>query len=163
MAVLQQDYIAPRLSPHSLQACVATALESYGIKHGDQVHVAYLEDYRIHTSFVHLQYAIIHVLQFLQSHPSKTPIRLWITPEQGIHIRLSGQAIAPSLLQKLFSLFPAQETTHHLGLAISKLLIEAQGGSLWYATHASPQENYTDFTLMLPNADPPASIKKVFI
>jgi K+-sensing histidine kinase KdpD len=53
---------------------------------------------------------------------------------------------------ELFVLFPVKATTHHLGLAISKLLVEAQGGRLSYEVHTLPQASYTEFIINLPAA-----------
>jgi len=45
----------------------------------------------------------------------------------------------------------------HPGLAISRLLIEAQGGRLLYATSTLPQDSYTEFIISLPAAEEPLS------
>ena len=160
--VLKQEYITPYASLHSLQESVASALEAYGTyRIPPPIEVEDLEDYQVHVSWQHLQYAIIHVLQFLQMHQLNKQICLWITNQQGLHLRLVGKALSPQLLHKLFTLFPTQETTHHLGLAISKLLIEAHGGQLSYEAYTLPQESYTEFVINLPAANACRLIKEV--
>jgi nitrogen-specific signal transduction histidine kinase len=50
-----------------------------------------------------------------------------------------------------YSLPKKQPST--LGLAISKLLIEAHGGRLLYATGSQSQNVYTEFIIFLPPAE----------
>jgi Na+/proline symporter len=152
VTVLQQNYINPYLSFQSLKACVDTVLQAFGKNQVDYVQDDLTADYAVYASWPHLQYAIIHMVQFLQANLKKEPMHLWITHQQGIHMRLAGKAVAASLLKELFALFPAKGSTHHLGLAISRVLIEAQGGSLLYQTHAASQQPYTEFTIALPPA-----------
>jgi Na+/proline symporter len=153
VAELKTSYIAPQGSRLSLKACVNAALEAYCMRHPQSIHLDLLEDYMIDTSFNHLQYAIIHVLRFLHAHHLGDEVCLRTTRQQGIHMRLSGRALPPALLHDLCTLFPAKETAKHPGLAISKLLIEAHGGHLLYATGSQPQNVYTEFIIFLPPAE----------
>ena len=73
----------------------------------------------------------------------------------GWGIALLMQALSLSLLDELFTLFPARATTKHLGLAISQLLAKAQGGDLLYAVNDLPEDPYTEFILTIP----PTSLK----
>jgi Na+/proline symporter len=153
VAELRTNYIAPQGSLLSLQACVNAALKAYRMRHSQNIHIDLLEDYMIDTSFNHLQYAIIHVLRFLHAHHLGDGIYLRTTRQQGIHMKLPGQALPPALLHDLCTLFPAKEMAKHPGLAISKLLIEAHGGRLLYATGSQPQNAYTEFIIFLPPAE----------
>ena len=111
-------------------------------------------DYKIFTSFYHLQYALIHVLRFLNAHHrGSEDIRLWVEQKKGIHMRLPGQVLAPDLVHMLCSLFPLQTAAKHPGLAISKLLLEAHGGRLSCKIHALSKQPYTEFVLMIPPAE----------
>jgi hypothetical protein len=93
------------------------------------------------------------VLRFLHAHHLVDQVRLWITQQKGLHMRLSGQAFSSIMIDELCTLFPAKETAKHPGLAISRLLIEAQGGYLLYATNALPKDPYTEFIITLPHAE----------
>ena len=104
---------------------------------------------------------MLHILQFLHPLATEHPIRLWVERQSGIHMRLSGRAMATSLLQDLCTLFSAQGSAKHLGLAISKLLIAAQDGTLLYETYAHTNESYTEFSIKLPPADAHASMAEV--
>ncbi len=153
VAAIKTNYIALQRSLLSLQACVTTILKAYRRRHQQNIHVDLSEDYRVDTSFNHLQYAIIHVLRFLHAHHLGEQVRLWITQPKGIHIRLPGQALSPTMIDELCTLFPAKETAKHPGLALSRLLIEAQGGHLLYVTNTLPQDPYTEFIITLPHAE----------
>ena len=153
VAAIKTNYIVPQGSLLSLQACVTTILKAYRRRHQQNMHVDLSEDYRIDTSFNHLQYVIIHVLRFLHAYHLGDQVRLWTTQQQGIHMRLPGQALSPAMIDALCTLFPAKETAKHPGLAISRLLIEAQGGHLLYATNDLPQDPYTEFIIALPHAE----------
>ncbi len=153
VAEIKESYIAPQRSLHSLRSCVRAILEAYGMRHPPSIHVDLTEDYKIYISFNHLQYTLIHVLRFLQAHPQGDSVCLWTTRQQGIHVRLPGPALSPTLLHELCTLFPPQDMSKHPGLAISKLLIEAQGGRLLYATSTLVQDSYTEFILSLPAAE----------
>ena len=144
---LKDHYIAPQRSSLSVQACVATILEAYHRHHLPTVQVDTSRDYQISASFHHLQYALIHVLRFLHSYYKGETIRLWITQQEGIHLRLPGQALSSTLIHELFSLFPPKEYTKHMGLALSRLLLEAHGGDLLCRMQALPHEAYTEFVL----------------
>jgi len=64
---------------------------------------------------------------------------------------IKNSYIAPQKsLHELFALFPPKETAKHPGLAISRLLVEAQGGRLLYATSSLPQAPYTELIISLP-------------
>jgi hypothetical protein len=153
IAEIKTNHIAPQGSLLSLQACVRATLKAYRMRHPQEIHLDLLEDYRIDTSFNHLQYAIIHILQFLHAHHLGDEVRLRTTRQQGLQMRLPGQALPPALLHDLCTLFPAKATAKHPGLAISKLLIEAQGGRLLYATSTLPHNAYTEFIISLPPAE----------
>ncbi|MHA7878121.1 MAG: ATP-binding protein, partial [Bacteroidota bacterium] len=144
---MMTECIQPQRAIHSLKACLLPILEHYGKRHNQRIHVNQLDDYNAHVSEQHLQYAIIHVLRFLLAHHTEATIHLWITQQEGIHLRLSGQALASTLIHELFTLFPASEYAHNMGLAISRLLMEAHGGHLLCETKALPHEVYTEFTL----------------
>ena len=150
---IKESYIAPQGSLHSLRSCVRAILEAYGMRHPQSIHVDLTEDYKIYTSFNHLQYTLIHVLGFLHAHHLGDAVCLWTTRQQGIHVRLPGPALSPTLLHELCTLFPPQDMAKHPGLAISKLLIEAQGGRLLYATSTLRQDSYTEFIIALPAAE----------
>ena len=152
--VMLSECIAPQRALCSLQACVVAILEGYYTQHIHNIHVERLEDYMVSVSFRHLQYAIIHVLHFLHAHRRQEQICMWITQQEGIYLRLSGQALSSTLVQDLFSLFPPNAYAKHMGLALSRLLLEAHGGQLLCKTHALPHEAYTEFTIILPMADP---------
>ena len=49
-------------------------------------------------------------------------------------------------------LFPVQASAQHLGIAISKLLLEAHGGQLLCKTNHT-EEPYTEFILAIPPAE----------
>jgi hypothetical protein len=150
---IKTNYIAPQRALLSLQACVTTILKAYGTRHPQDINTELAEDYRIYTSFNHLQYAIIHVLRFLHAHHLGERVSLWIARQEGVHIRLAGQAVSSSLVQELFSLFPPKETTKNMGLAISRLLIEGHGGQLLCKTSSLPGQSYTEFVLVIPPAE----------
>jgi Sodium:solute symporter family len=154
---IKANYIAPQGSLLSIRACLTAILEAYGKRHPQDTQVDLKEDYRIYTSFNHLQYVIIHVLSFLHAHHLGDKVCLWTRRQQGIHVRLPGQALSPSLLHELCTLFPPKAMAKHPGLAISRLLIEAQGGRLLYATSSLPQNSYTEFIISLPAAEEPLS------
>ena len=149
---LKEHYMGPQSALLSLQSCVTTIVEAYHRRHAPsmQVDLELEKDYKIATSYAHLQYALIHVLRFLHAHDLGKQVRLWLTHQKGIRLRVSGQALSLTLLDELCMLFPARATTKHLGLAISKLLLEAQGGDLLYAVNALPKNTYTEFILTLP-------------
>jgi Na+/proline symporter len=151
--VMAAVYIAPKLAVHSLQASMAAILAAYAARYQQEIDVDLEEDYRIYTSFNHLQYAFIHVLRFLHAHHLGERVSLWIARQEGVHIRLAGQAVSSSLVQELFSLFSPQETTKNMGLAISRLLIEGHGGNLLCKTSSIPGQAYTEFVLLIPPAD----------
>ena len=153
VAEIKTNHIAPQGSLLSLQACVRATLKAYRMRHPQEIHLDLLEDYRIDTSFNHLQYAIIHILHFLHAHHLGDEVCLRTTRQQGLQMRLPGQALPPALLHDLCTLFPAKATAKHPGLAISKLLIEAQGGRLLYATSTLPHNAYTEFIISLPPAE----------
>jgi hypothetical protein len=151
---IKQTHIGPQANLLSLKACVTSILENYKIL--DQQYVAIdtaSEDYPTYASFAHLQYALIHVLRFIHAHDLDTDIGLKITPTEGIHIRLHGTSLPYASIQQLFSLFPAQTSAKHPGLAISRLLIEAHGGQLLCKTHTMGQSLYTEFILLIPPAE----------
>jgi hypothetical protein len=156
--VMTEEYIAPRLALSSLQACMATIVTAYAAGYQQEIDADLSEDYPIYTSFNHLQYAIVHVLQFLHAHHLEEQVRLWIARQEGVHIRLSGQAVSCSLVQELFSLFPLKEKTQNMGLAISRLLIEAHGGHLLCKTCSVPGQAYTEFVLVIPPANMKAQV-----
>jgi Na+/proline symporter len=156
--VMTEEYIAPHLALSSLQACMATIVTAYAAGYQQEIDVDLSEDYPIYTSFNHLQYAIVHVLQFLHAHHLEEQVRLWIARQEGVHIRLSGQAVSSSLVQELFSLFPLKEKTQNMGLAISRLLIEAHGGHLLCKTCSIPSQAYTEFVLVIPPAEMEAEV-----
>ena len=153
MAAMTEEYIAPHLALSSLQACMATIVATYAARYPQEINADLSEDYPIYTSFNHLQYAIVHVLQFLHAHHLEEQVRLWIARQEGVHIRLSGQAVSSSLVQELFSLFPLKEKTQNMGLAISRLLIEAHGGHVLCKTCSIPGRAYTEFVLVIPPAE----------
>ena len=155
---IKANYIAPQRALLSLQACVTTILKIYGMRHPQDMHTDLEEDYRIYTSFNHLQYAFIHVLRFLHAHHLGERVSLWIARQEGVHIRLAGQAVSSSLVQELFSLFSPQETTKNMGLAISRLLIEGHGGNLLCKTSSIPGQAYTEFVLLIPPAEMEARV-----
>ena len=154
---LKEHYMGPQSALLSLQSCVTTIVEAYHRRHAPsmQVDLELEKDYKIATSYAHLQYALIHVLRFMHAHDLSKQVRLWLTHPKGIHLRLSGHSLSLSSLDELCMLFPARATTKHLGLAISKLLLEAQGGDLLYAVNDLPKNTYTEFILTLP----PTSLK----
>jgi K+-sensing histidine kinase KdpD len=158
IAVMTEGYIAPHLALSSLQACMATIVAAYAAGYQQEIDADLSEDYPIYTSFNHLQYAIVHVLQFLHAHHLEEQVRLWIARQEGVHIRLSGQAVSSSLVQELFSLFPLKEKTQNMGLAISRLLIEAHGGHLLCKTCSVPGQAYTEFVLVIPPAEMEAEV-----
>ena len=154
---LKEHYMGPQSALLSLQSCVTTIVEAYHRRHAPsmQVDLELEKDYKIATSYAHLKYALIHVLRFMHAHDLSKQVRLWLTHPKGIHLRLSGHSLSLSSLDELCMLFPARATTKHLGLAISKLLLEAQGGDLLYAVNDLPKNTYTEFILTLP----PTSLK----
>jgi Na+/proline symporter len=156
--VMTATYLAPRLALRSLKACIVAIVAAYTTRYGQEIDVDLSEDYLIQTSLGHLHYAVAHVLQFLHAHHLEERVRLWITRKEGVHIRLSGQAIAVSLVQELFSLFPLKETARNMSLAISRLLIEAHGGHMLCKTCSIPGQAYTEFVLMLPPAEMGAEV-----
>jgi Na+/proline symporter len=153
VAELKTNYMAPQGSLLSLKVFVSAVVKSYHMHYSQKIRLDLLEDYTIDTSFNHLQYAIFHVLRFLHAHHLGHAVCLRTTCQQGIHMRVPGQSLPRTLLQDLCTLFPAKATAKHLGLAISKLLIEAQGGRLLYATGSLPQNSYTEFIIYLPPAE----------
>ena len=160
---IKTNYIFPQEALLSLRSCVRAILKAYERHHPKNIRIDLSEDYRVDISFNHLLYSIIHVLRFLHAHHQGDEVRLWTTRHQGIHMRLLGQALSPALLQDLFTLFPVKEKARNLGLAISKLLVEAQGGRLLYATSAIPRDSYTEFIIALPPAEekPPTGVEVV--
>jgi nitrogen-specific signal transduction histidine kinase len=132
---------------------MATILKAYTARYQQEIDVDLAEDYPIYTSLNHLEYAIVHVLQFLHAHHLEERVRLWIARQEGVHIRVPGQAISAALVQELFSLFSPKGTTKNVGLAISRLLIEAHGGHLLCKTCSIPGQTYTEFVLVIPPAD----------
>jgi K+-sensing histidine kinase KdpD len=151
--VMTVAYIAPHLALRSLQACMTAILEAYTARYQQEMDADLSEDYLVYASLNHLQYAIVHVLQFLHAHHLEEPVRLWIARQEGVHIRVSGQAMSAALVQELFSLFSPREKTKNMGLAISRLLIEAHGGHLLCKTCSIPGQAYTEFVLVIPPAD----------
>jgi len=107
---------------------LAAIVTVYTARYEQEIATDLSEDYLIYTSSNHLHYAIVHVLQFLHAHQLEAQVRLWIARQEGVHIRLPGQAVSASLVQELCSLFPLKDMTQNMGLAISRLLIEAHGG-----------------------------------
>jgi K+-sensing histidine kinase KdpD len=156
--VITTAYLAPKLALHSLQACLSAIVATYTARYEQEITTNLSEDYLIYTSSHHLQYAIVHVLQFLHAHHLEARVRLWISRQEGVHIRLPGQAVSASLVQELFSLFPLKETTRNMGLAISRLLIEAHGGYLLCKTCSIPGRAYTEFVLVIPPAEMEAEV-----
>jgi len=151
---IREHYMVPHLSQLSLQICLETALEAYSTQHQHSITIDRSVDYKICTSFYHLQYALIHILQFLHAHHHGTEhIRLWVEENKGVYMRLSGQVLAPDVVDTLCSLFPLQTTAKHPGLAISKLLLEAHGGWLLCNTSALSKNTYTEFVFMIPPAE----------
>jgi hypothetical protein len=151
---IKQAHIDPRVNLLSLQTCVTSILENY--KTLDQQYVAIdsaSKDYLIYASFTHLQYALIHVLRFIHAHDLDAGIGLKITQSEGIHIRLHGTSLPYASIQQLFSLFPAQTSAKHPGLAISRLLIEAHGGQLLCKTYTIGQSPCMEFVLFIPPAE----------
>jgi Na+/proline symporter len=156
--VMTAEYVAPHLALRSLQACMAAIVAVYTARYQREIDADLSEDCLIYTSFSHLQYAIVHVLQFLHAHHLGERVRLWITRQGEVHIELTGQAVSSSLVQELFSLFPLKETSRNMGLAISRLLIEAHGGHLLCKTCSLPGQAYTEFVLVLPPAEMEAQV-----
>jgi hypothetical protein len=151
--VMAAVYIAPKLAVHSLQASMAAILAAYTARYQQEIDVDLSEDYPIYASLSHLEYILVHVLQFLHAHHLEERVHLWISCKEGVHVRLLGQVVSSSVVQELFSLFPFRETTKNMGLAISRLLIEAHGGHLLCKTYSIPGQAHTEFVLMLPPAD----------
>jgi len=151
--VMTAEYIAPELTLRSIQACMAAIVEGYSTRYQQEIEADLSEDYLSYTSLNHLEYAIVHVLQFLHAHHLGEHVSLWIARQEGVHIRLSGQAVSVALVHELFLLFPPKETTQNMGLAISRLLIEAHGGNLLCKTCSIPGQAYTEFVLIIPPAD----------
>ena len=149
---IRQSCIDMQAHPRSIRACVTTILENYTAHSQQSVSVSLSEDYLIRVSFMHLQYATIHILRFAHAHGLDSCVSLRTTLNEGIHIRLSGRALSHALIQQLFSLFPAQASAQHLGIAISKLLLEAHGGQLLCRTNHT-KEPYTEFILTIPPAE----------
>ena len=149
---IRQSCIDMQARPRSIRACVTTILENYTAHSQQSVSVSLSEDYLIRVSFMHLQYATIHILRFAHAHGLDSCVSLRTTLNEGIHIRLSGRALSHALIQQLFSLFPAQASAQHLGIAISKLLLEAHGGQLLCRTNHT-KEPYTEFILTIPPAE----------
>jgi nitrogen-specific signal transduction histidine kinase len=125
----------------------------YTSRYEQEIDADLSEDYIIHASLSHLEYALVHVLQFLHAHHLEERVCLWITRQEGVHIRLTGQAVSAALIQELFSLFSLKATTRNMGLAISRLLIEAHGGHLLCKTCSLPGQAYTEFVLVIPPAE----------
>jgi uncharacterized protein involved in tolerance to divalent cations len=151
--VMTAEYVAPHLVLRSLQACMAAIVEAYTACYQREIDADLSEDCLIYTSFSHLQYAIVHVLQFLHAHHLGERVRLWITRQGEVHIKLTGQAVSSSLVNELFSLFPLKETTKNMGLAISRMLLEAHSGQLLCKTYFIPGHAYTEFVLVIPPAE----------
>ena len=151
---LKQAHVDPQANLLSLRTCVTSILGNYEVL--DQQYVAIdsaSKDYPIYASFTHLQYALIHVLRFIHACDLDTGISLKITQSEGIHIRLNGTSLPYASIQQLFSLFPAQTSAKHPGLAISRLLIEAHDGQLLCKTHTAGQSLHTEFILFIPPAE----------
>jgi hypothetical protein len=91
--VITAVYISPKLALRSLQACMAAIVEAYTTRYQQEIDVDLSSDYLIYTSLNHLEYALVRVLQFLHAHHLGDQVRLWITRQEGIHIRLPGQAV----------------------------------------------------------------------
>ncbi|MCU0318211.1 MAG: hypothetical protein MUC61_02605 [Amoebophilaceae bacterium] len=151
--VITTEYLAPQLALHSLKSCLEAIVATYAARYEQEMATDLSEDYPIHTSLNYLQYVVVHVLQFLHAHHLEAKVRLWISQPEGIHIRLPGQAVSASLVQELLSLFPLKETARNMGLAISRLLIEAHGGHLLCKTCSLPGQAYTEFVLVIPPAE----------
>ena len=150
---IKQAHIDPQANLLSLKACVTSILENYRILDRQDAAIdTASEDYPTYASFTHLQYALIHVLRFIHACDPDTGVSLKITPTEGIHISLHGKSLPYASIQQLFSLFPAQTSAKHPGLAISRLLIEAHGGQLLCRTHTIGQSLYTEFILLIPPA-----------
>jgi hypothetical protein len=148
--VMTAAYIAPQLALRSLRACMAAILETYTARYQQAIDADLSEDYPVYASFNHLQYAIVHVLQFLHAHHLVGEhISLWIARQGGVHIKLAGRALSPALVNELF---PLKEATRNLGLAISRLLLEAHSGHLLCKTYSLPGQAYTEFVLAIPPA-----------
>jgi Na+/proline symporter len=156
--VIATVYLAPKLALHSLKACLEAIVTTYTARYEQEIATDLSADYLIHTSSHHLQYAIVHVLQFLHAHHLEAQVRLWIARKEGIHIRLPGQAVSASLVQELLSLFPLKETASNMGLVISRLLIEAHGGHLLCKTCSIPGRAYTEFVVVIPPAGEEAEV-----
>ena len=158
---LTEDFITPHLTVLSLQSCVDTILNAYHKRHQKQVEVVPSEDGQVCVSLIHLQYAIVHVLLFLQANQPKQVISLWISQQANVHIRLSGQALSHDSIRELFTLFTPQTNAKNMGLAISRLLIEAHQGSLLSKTNALASDLYTEFVITLPSVEEKYGTKKV--
>ena len=76
--------------------------------HPLQVDLELEKDYKIATSYAHLQYALIHVLRFMHAHDLSKQVRLWLTHPKGIHLRLSGHSLSLSSLDELCMLFSSR-------------------------------------------------------
>jgi K+-sensing histidine kinase KdpD len=150
--VITALYIAPQLALHSLQASMATIVAAYTARYQQEIDADLSEDYPIYASLSYLEYTLVHVLQFFHAHHLEERVRLWISRQEGVHIRLTGQTISAALIQELFSLFSFNATTKNMGLAIGRLLIEAQGGHLLCKTYSMPGQAYTEFVLVIPPA-----------
>jgi hypothetical protein len=137
---------------------MAAIVVAYTTRYEHEMDIDLSEDYLIYASFDHLHYAIVHVLQFLHAHHPEERVRLWIERQEGVHIRLPGQAVAVSLVQELLSLFPLKATTRNMGLAIGRLLIEAHGGHVLCKTCSIPGQAYTEFVLVIPPAKMKAQV-----
>ena len=150
--VITTVYLAPKLTLHSLKSCLEATIATYTARYEQEIATDLSSDYLVYTSSNHLQYAIVHVLQFLHAHHLESQVRLWIAQQEGVHMRLPGQAVSVSLVQELLSLFPLKEKARNMGLAISRLLIEAHGGHLLCKTCSIPGQAYTEFVLVMPPA-----------
>jgi K+-sensing histidine kinase KdpD len=157
-----QRTLLPQLALHSLQAAMAAIVAGYTARYEQKIDVDLSEDYTIHASLSHLEYALVHVLQFLHAHHLEARVQLWITRQEGVPIRLTGQAVSAALVQELFSLFSLKETTRNLGLAISRILLEAHGGQLLCLTYSIPGQAYTAFVLVMPPAEREAQVGSEF-
>jgi Na+/proline symporter len=151
--VMTATYLAPRLALRSLKASLIAILSAYTARYDHEIEADLAEDYLIHASLQHLEYALVHVLQFLRAHDPETKVHLWIERQEGIHIRLSGKAVSASLVQELFLLFPLKSTSRNMSLAISRLFIEAHGGHVLCKTCSIPGRAYTEFVLVIPPAE----------
>jgi two-component system sensor histidine kinase/response regulator len=141
----EEGQLAPRPTDVDLDALVAEILEAHEVKARDmEVVLRCAIEVRSIVADVDLLRRVIENLldNAIRHAPERSEVRITATKCEGaVEIRVAdaGPGISPEMREKIFERFVQVESGEHvvprighgLGLAFSKLAIEAHGGTIW--------------------------------